>query len=212
MSRWYRLRILYFCLPFFVCDLIHLWPLRFFKTPWDNRNGWLGVKHQITYLLTFFQIHQLLSFYPYVYVMYYDSFVINHMLERTLDPVHSACINQTLELIPVQLKHAQRLCSHTRRLHLYARDRIGFNAQKHSLHAQRPGLHARTKAWFTRSTAWSVGTCSFYNPGDEAMKPMTVPSVRWCTLDCEDLADLDGKCLRRHPIRVDNKMDLVTSP
>ena len=21
-------------------------------TPWDNRNGWLGVKHQITYLLT----------------------------------------------------------------------------------------------------------------------------------------------------------------
>ena len=22
------------------------------KTPWDNRNGWLGVKHQITYLLT----------------------------------------------------------------------------------------------------------------------------------------------------------------
>ena len=21
-------------------------------SPWDNRNGWLGVKHQITYLLT----------------------------------------------------------------------------------------------------------------------------------------------------------------
>ena len=20
--------------------------------PWDNRNGWLGVKHQITYILT----------------------------------------------------------------------------------------------------------------------------------------------------------------
>ena len=25
--------------------------LLFFLTPWDNRNGWLGVKHQITYLL-----------------------------------------------------------------------------------------------------------------------------------------------------------------
>ena len=22
----------------------------FIDTPWDNRNGWLGVKHQITYL------------------------------------------------------------------------------------------------------------------------------------------------------------------
>ena len=44
------------------------------------------------------------------------------------------------------------------------------------------------------------------------MKPMTATSVRCCMLDCGDLMDLDGKCLRRHPTQVDNKMDLVTSP
>ena len=26
---------------------------KYFYTPWDNRNGWLGVKREITYLLLF---------------------------------------------------------------------------------------------------------------------------------------------------------------
>ena len=43
------LLLLLFC---FVCFLLCF--CLFFPSPWYNRTGWLGVKHQLTYLLVFF--------------------------------------------------------------------------------------------------------------------------------------------------------------
>ena len=47
--------------------------------PWDNRNGWLGVKHQITYLLTYSLTHSLTHLLTYLL-----THLLTHLLAHSL--------------------------------------------------------------------------------------------------------------------------------
>ena len=89
----------------------------FFSTPWDNRSGWLGVKHQITYFpfLLFFLICCILFvffilalFSPVSFLIVLHSFTLNRSFTVYADHWH--CI-----LLCVLGCHWRSVSSHLQR-------------------------------------------------------------------------------------------------